>query len=200
MELLEGETLREKLERGAIPPRKAVDYAIQIARGLSAAHAKGIIHRDLKPENLFVTRDGQVKILDFGLARLRVAFQSGSEESATQVRPTLPGVVMGTAGYMSPEQVRGLDVDERTDIFALGTILYEMIAGRRAFIGASTVETMNAILTEDPPPLDGEIPGALERITFRCLEKEPEQRFASAHDLALALDALSGTTRSGPQL
>ncbi|HEV8432767.1 MAG TPA: protein kinase, partial [Thermoanaerobaculia bacterium] len=198
MELLEGETLREKLERGPVPPRKAIDYAIQIARGLSAAHEKGIIHRDLKPENLFVTRDGQVKILDFGLARLRLAMQSGSEQSATQVRPTSPGVVMGTAGYMSPEQVRGLDVDERTDIFALGTILYEMLAGRRAFAAASTVETMNAILKDDPPPLDGEIPGALERIIFRCLEKEREQRFGSAHDLAFALDALSGT-RSGPQ-
>jgi serine/threonine protein kinase len=198
MELLDGETLREKLERGPLPPRKAIDYAIQIARGLSAAHAKGIIHRDLKPENLFVTRDGHVKILDFGLARLRVAFQEGSDQSATQVRPTLPGVVMGTAGYMSPEQVRGLDVDERTDIFAFGTILYEMLTGRRTFTGASTVETMNAILTEDPPPIAGEVPGALERVIFRCLEKEREQRFGSAHDLAFALEAVS-VTRSGPQ-
>ena len=199
MELLEGETLREKLEHGPIPPRKAIDYAIQIARGLSAAHQKGVIHRDLKPENIFVTRDGHVKILDFGLAQLRNATQSSSVDGATAVRATAPGVVMGTAGYMSPEQVRGLNVDARTDIFALGAVVYEMIAGRRAFAGASPVETMNAILKEEPPHEDVEIAPAFERIIFRCLEKEPDQRFGSAHDLALALDALSAAGRSGPQ-
>ena len=193
MELLDGETLREKLANGPLPPRKAIEYAMQVASGLAAAHEKGVIHRDLKPENVFLTRDGRVKIFDFGLARLR--FPAGAPEGVTLVR-TSPGMVVGSAGYMSPEQVSGVEVDRRADVFALGTILYEMLSGRRAFRRESLVDTMNAILRDDPPPLDGNIPPALERIVFRCLEKEPAQRFDSAHDVELALDALSATTRS----
>jgi eukaryotic-like serine/threonine-protein kinase len=183
MELLEGETLREKMggevtgEGGRIPLRKVVDYSVQIANGLAAAHDKGIIHRDLKPENLFVTRDGRVKILDFGLAKLTGA-QDGADltDAPTQDQGTAPGTVMGTAGYMSPEQVRGGTLDHRTDIFSFGAVMYEMLSGRRAFRRDSAVETMNAILKEDPPEMDsgrlGVAPG-VERIVLRCLEKAP---------------------------
>jgi tetratricopeptide (TPR) repeat protein len=193
-ELLEGETLREQIKRGHLFLRKAIDYGVQIARGLAAAHEKGIVHRDLKPENLFVTKDGRVKILDFGLAKLSQP-QSSSEHSAlTLTEGTEPGVVMGTVGYMSPEQVRGQTADHRADVFAFGAILYEMLAEKRAFQKPTSPETMTAILNEDPPGISqitANIPPALQRVVRRCLEKNPEQRFQSASDLAFALDALS---------
>src|SRR5271170_7812623 len=193
-ELLEGETLREPIRRGRLAVRKAIDYGVQIARGLSAAHEKGIVHRDLKPENLFVTKDGRLKILDFGLAKLTQP-QSSSEHSAlTQTEGTEAGVVMGTVGYMAPEQVRGQGADHRADIFAFGAILYEMLAGKRAFQKPTSPETMTAILNEDPPGISQvatNLPPALQRVVHRCLEKNPEQRFQSASDLAFALDALS---------
>ena len=198
MELLDGATLREELTGPALPPRKAIDWGMQIARGLAAAHEKGIIHRDLKPENLFVTRDGRIKILDFGVAR--TAPPCDTVATATSLEPgggTEPGMVVGTAGYMSPEQVRAQPVDERSDIFSLGTVLYEMLSGARPFRGDSSVETMNAILTQDPPALDEPgraISPGLERIVRRCLEKRPADRFHSAHDVALALEATSGAT------
>ena len=198
-ELLEGETLREQIRRGHQSVRKAVDYGVQIARGLAAAHEKGIVHRDLKPENLFVTKDGRVKILDFGLAKLTQP-QAGSEHDApTLGGETEPGVVMGTVGYMSPEQVRGQTSDHRADIFAFGAILYEMLAGKRAFQRPTSPETMAAILNDDPPGISqvaANIPPALQRVVHRCLEKNPEQRFQSASDLAFALDALSETSSS----
>jgi WD40 repeat protein len=199
-ELLEGETLRAELAGGRLSPRRATEYAIQIARGLAAAHEKGIVHRDLKPENLFVTKDGRVKILDFGLAKL-TQMQAGpglQTNLPTANAATEPGVVMGTLGYMSPEQVRGKPADPRSDIFSFGAILYEMLSGKRAFLAGSAGETMAAILKEDPPDLSatsrGISPG-LERIVRHCLEKSPERRFHSAHDVAFALEALSG---SGP--
>src|SRR5437016_7667358 len=147
-ELLEGETLRERIEQGALPARKAMDFALQMARGLAAAHEKGIVHRDLKPENLFVTQDGRIKILDFGLAKLTHPEKPGVPltEIATETVGTEPGIVMGTVGYMSPEQVRGKPADERSDIFALGAVLYEMLSGRRAFHGETAADTMTAIL------------------------------------------------------
>jgi eukaryotic-like serine/threonine-protein kinase len=201
-ELLEGTTLRERLNSGPIGQRRAVDYALQIAHGLAAAHEKGVIHRDLKPENLFLTKDGRVKILDFGLARQNVlATAHASHEGATvgSLVPasTTPGVVMGTMGYMSPEQVRGDAVDGRSDIFAFGAVLYEVLSGQRAFKRDSSAETMAAVLKEDPPEFGTQtlIPGSTERITRRCLEKAPEQRFQSAKDLAFALEALSGTSQ-----
>ncbi len=198
-ELLEGETLREQIKLGRMPVRKAIDCAVQIARGLAAAHEKGIVHRDLKPENLFVTKDGRVKILDFGLAKL-IQPQSGSEhDAATLTEGTEPGVVMGTVGYMAPEQVRGQSTDHRADIFAFGAILYEMLAGKRAFQKPTSPETMTAILNEDPPAISQvttNVPPALQRVVHRCLEKNPEQRFQSASDLAFALEALSETSSS----
>jgi Tol biopolymer transport system component len=202
-ELLEGESLRELLRGGPVPSRKAGDYAVQIASGLAAAHEKGIVHRDLKPENLFITKDGRAKILDFGLAKLTQANSSGSGDEGLTVTgsPTMAGVVMGTAGYMSPEQVRGEAVDSRTDIFAFGAVLYEMISGQRAFHRDTAAETMTAILKEDPQDLAENtrlVSPALDRIVRRCLEKRPEQRFQSAQDLAFALGALTGTDASGP--
>ena len=199
-ELLDGETLRERLRRGPIPLRKMIDYAAQIAHGLAAAHDKGIVHRDLKPENLSITKDGRVKILDFGLARLVPSKQASGEE-ATVTQPTEPGQLLGTAGYMSPEQVRGETVDHRTDIFAFGTVLYEMIAGKQPFRKPTSAETMTAILNEDPPSLSqvrASTPPGLQRVVHRCLEKNPEQRFHSAHDLAFALEALSESGISPP--
>ena len=194
-ELLEGETLRGRISGGAVPVRKAIDWALQIAHGLAAAHGKGIVHRDLKPENLFVTKDGRVKILDFGLAKLTqsedVALQT---DLPTAAAATEPGVVLGTLGYMSPEQVKGMGTDARSDIFAFGTILYEMLSGTRAFHRGTAAETMVAILREEPPDLSAtnqsSSPG-LERIVRHCLEKNPEERFHSAHDLAFDLEALS---------
>jgi serine/threonine-protein kinase len=197
-ELLEGETLRTALAGEKLPPRKAIDYALQIAHGLAAAHEKGIVHRDLKPENLFVTRDGRVKILDFGLAKLmRTEAEPGATGLPTATGGTEPGVVLGTLGYMSPEQVRGRPADHRSDIFSFGVVLYEMLTGRRAFQGETPVETMHAILKEEPPGLAGSAPAvslALERIVRHCLEKSPEERFQSARDIAFALgEASSGS-------
>jgi Tol biopolymer transport system component len=196
-ELLEGETLRAAIAGGSLSMRKAVDYGAQIAEGLSAAHDHGIVHRDLKPENLFVTREGRVKILDFGLARQTIAPSSDDTHSPTQSPGTEPGTVMGTVGYMSPEQVRGRPADARSDIFSFGAVLYEMVSGRRAFQGESAAETMHAILKEEPPDLletTRALPPALERIVSHCLEKRPEQRFQSAHDLAFDLKALATAT------
>jgi Tol biopolymer transport system component len=203
-EMLEGETLRERLASGALPVRKVVDYATQIARGLAAAHEKGIVHRDLKPENVFLTKAGHVKILDFGLAKLteRARPIEIVSEAPTVSQRTDPGTVLGTVGYMSPEQARGQATDPRSDIFSFGAILYEMLSGRRAFRGDSSVETLNAILKEEPPELSrtgADVPPSLERILRRCLEKNPDERFRSAHDLAFALDAVSGLSGSGPQ-
>ena len=199
-ELLEGEELRERLNEGAIPIRKTIDYAQQIVGGLSAAHERGVTHRDLKPENLFVTKDDRIKILDFGLAKLRErAPDMHGSEDATKKALTDPGVVMGTVGYMSPEQVRGHAADGRSDIFSFGVILYEMLTGRRAFSGDSVIETMHSILKEDVPDLDesgARVPPALEKLMRRCLEKKPEHRFHSAHDLGFALDAIASPTSS----
>jgi serine/threonine protein kinase len=203
-ELLEGEELRAQLppqsDAGAIAPRKAVDYARQIADGLAAAHAKGIVHRDMKPENLFVTTDGRVKILDFGLAKLKPQrYEPVGSDIATQKKITDPGTVMGTVGYMSPEQVRGQEADHRTDIFSFGVILYEMLSGRRTFQGDSAADVMSAILKEEPPELgetNAKISPALDKIVRRCLEKKPEHRFHSAHDLGFALEALSTPSSS----
>jgi serine/threonine protein kinase/Tol biopolymer transport system component len=198
-ELLEGETLRARLSAGALSARKAVDYALQIAGGLAAAHEKRIIHRDLKPENIFITHDGRVKILDFGLAKLTEPAHDTEPQTDVLTRRvnTDPGAVMGTVGYMSPEQVRGKSVDHRSDIFSLGVILYEMLSGKRAFRGDSAIETLNAILKEDPLELslsNSQINSALEKVVMHCLEKRPEQRFQSARDVAFALEALSGLT------
>src|ERR1700728_4022721 len=193
-ELLEGSTLREPLQRGALPIRKAIDYGVQIARGLAAAHEKGIVHRDLKPENVFVTKDGRVKILDFGLARLLPQRGEVEVNAPTLSDLTDPGTVMGTVGYMSPEQVSGKPADHRADIFAFGAILYEMLTGNRAFQKPTSAETMTAILNEDPPGVAQLVPlspPAVQRVIHRCLEKNPEQRFQSASDLAFALEALS---------
>src|SRR5215469_5571096 len=195
-ELLEGSTLRDQLLRGPLPVRKAVDYAIQIAHGLAAAHEKGIVHRDLKPENLFLTKDGRIKILDFGLAKLIHGPEVSESSSPTLTEGTEPGVTLGTVGYMSPEQVRGKVADNRADLFAFGAILYEMLTGRRAFHKPTSAETMSAILNEDPSAISQLTPGispALHKVVQRCLEKNPEQRFHSASDLAFALEALSDT-------
>ncbi|HWC66109.1 MAG TPA: protein kinase, partial [Thermoanaerobaculia bacterium] len=198
MELLEGETLRARLEASALPQRKSVEIAVAIARGLAAAHEKGIVHRDLKPENVFLTRDGRVKILDFGLAK-KIGPEEAATNAPTSPAGTEPGTVMGTVGYMSPEQVRGRDLDHRTDIFSFGAILYEMLSGKRAFRGDSHVETMNAILKEEPPELvesGRNVSPALDRIVRHCLEKNPESRFHSAGDVAFDLESLS--TASAP--
>jgi serine/threonine protein kinase len=196
-ELLQGQSLRDKLNGNPLPFRKAVEYALQIARGLSAAHEKGIVHRDLKPENIFITREGVVKILDFGLAKLTHPDPSGASVSETET-----GIVMGTVVYMSPEQVRGAKVDHRSDIFAFGAILYEMLSGKRPFQGESQIEVMHAIIKEDPPELtsiSAAIPPSMDRLVRRCLEKSPDQRFQSSSDLAFALDTLSSpTVSSGP--
>jgi len=201
-ELLEGETLRERLATGAdgaqnqtaLSARKALDIGRQIALGLAAAHAAGIVHRDLKPENVFLTTDGRVKILDFGLARM-IERESG-DNLPTALQVTNPGTVLGTVGYMSPEQVRGKPADARSDLFALGAILFELVGGRRAFARDSSADTMAAILKEDPPDLSGSgvvIPPALDRVMRRCLEKSPDERFQSARDLAFAIEAIDGS-------
>ncbi|HEY0701202.1 MAG TPA: protein kinase [Candidatus Acidoferrales bacterium] len=200
-ELLDGRSLREQLDElhgGALPVRKTIDYTRQICDGLAAAHNRGIVHRDLKPDNIFCTREGRIKILDFGLAKQTPA----ASEAATLTGDapisahTQPGMVMGTVGYMSPEQVRGTPTDHRSDIFSLGAILYEMLSGQRAFKRDTTAETMTAILREEPPELSGtnvSMSPGLQRIVHRCLEKEPAQRFQSAADLGFALEALSGS-------
>jgi serine/threonine protein kinase/Tol biopolymer transport system component len=197
-ELLEGETLRDRLNRGAINPRKAVDIASQIANGLAAAHEKGIVHRDLKPENIFGTRDGRIKILDFGIAKLT---RAGGEGPTFQPAATEPGMVMGTVGYMSPEQVRGEPVDQRSDIFAFGAIVYEMLSGSRAFKRNSSIETLSAILKEDPPELidiSPNIPPSLDRLVRRCMEKDRDLRFQTARDLAFNLETMSTTAQAPP--
>jgi serine/threonine protein kinase len=196
-ELVEGETLRTRLEAGALPQRRAVGYALQIARGIAAAHARGIVHRDLKPENVMITRDEQVKILDFGLAK--PVDLGPSDATRGPSLATGAGLVLGTFGYMAPEQVRGLQVDHRTDIFAFGAVLYEMLSGARAFRADTAADTMSAILSQDPPDLDIarlSISPGIERIVRRCLEKNPELRFQSANDLAFALETLSNTSSS----
>ncbi len=198
-ELLEGETLRDRLRHGPLPLRKTVDYGIQIADGLAAAHKKGIVHRDLKPENLFLVKDGRVKILDFGVAKI---LQSDDEDAPgvdSAHLPTLgtkPGVVLGTWGYMSPEQVRGQVVDQRSDIFALGAILHEMVTGKHTFGRPTSADTISAILHDEPPAISLTVPRmplGLQRVIDRCLEKNADQRFQSASDLAFALEALSDT-------
>jgi dipeptidyl aminopeptidase/acylaminoacyl peptidase len=195
MELVEGETLRERMRTGGISAREALDVAVQIARGLAAAHARGIVHRDLKPENVVVAKDGRVKILDFGLAKLSPLAPAGDELSSAGTRSLLTeaGAVFGTVGYMSPEQVCGEPVDGRSDIFSFGTLLYELLAGKNPFRSATPAETMTAILRHDAPPLAGVTP-ALSQIVARCLEKKPERRFHSAEDLAFALESSSGAT------
>ncbi len=199
-ELLEGETLRNRIGGTPVAQRRAIDYALQIANGLAAAHEKGIIHRDLKPDNIFITNDGRLKILDFGLAKLtQVDGDQAQTDIPTRRVDTDPGVVMGTVGYMSPEQLKGKAVDQRSDLFSFGAILYEMLSGRRAFHRESVAETMSAILKEDPPELtdtNKTVSPALERIVSHCLEKNPEGRFHSARDIAFALEALSGSTTS----
>jgi Tol biopolymer transport system component len=193
MELLEGQTLRDRLDGGPVPVRKAIEIALQIAHGLAAAHARGIVHRDLKPANVFVGHDGHVKILDFGVAKALAVGPDAGETVAPKDGDTAPGLVVGTVGYMSPEQITGAPVDQRTDIFAFGSIVYEMLSGRRAFNRVSTAETIAAILKEDVPDLTpaAAVPAPLERIVRRCLEKNPAERFHSAHDIGIALEALS---------
>ncbi|HEU5248676.1 MAG TPA: protein kinase [Thermoanaerobaculia bacterium] len=196
-ELLDGHTLRERLEGGTVTPRKAIEWALQIAQGLAAAHEKGIVHRDLKPENVFVTAGGHVKILDFGLARAVVPDPAETASTAgTLAEATEPGTVLGTVGYMSPEQVRGKPADTRSDIFAFGALVYEMLTGRRAFQAESAVETMSAILTEEPAEFGASseraVPAGLQRIVRRCLEKSPSERFQNARDLGFAIEAVSG--------
>ncbi len=201
MELLEGETLRGKLDTGPIPQRQALDYALQIAKGLSAAHEKGVVHRDLKPENVFVMTDGHVKILDFGLVK-RIEATSTEEETSGPAQ-TARGTVMGTTGYMSPEQARGLPVDHRSDLFSFGAILYELLSGKKAFKKATASDTMAAILRDEPPALSasgGGIPPALDNVVRHCLEKNQEDRFQSAKDIVFALSVASTSSfPSGPQ-
>jgi eukaryotic-like serine/threonine-protein kinase len=195
-ELLDGETLRSRLNAGPLPVRKAVEYALQIARGLAAAHDHGIFHRDLKPENIFITRDGHVKILDFGLAKLTMPEPgaTGLSAQATLDSVTGRGVLLGTLGYMSPEQCRGVTIDARSDIFSFGAVHYEMISGKRAFRGDTTADTISSILKEEPPDFSAtgrDVPPLLERIVHHCLEKDPPARFQSARDIAFALESLS---------
>lgn len=200
-ELLEGETLREALAGSPLPPRQATDYAMQIAHGLAAAHEKSIVHRDLKPENLFVTRDGRVKILDFGLAKLTQSVTTSSTMAPTGAVGTAAGMLLGTIGYMAPEQIRGTAVDHRADVFAFGAVFYEMLTGSRAFHGQSPADTISAILKEEPPAL---APGAaaiaapLQRVVQRCLEKTPERRFHSMLDVAYAIEAATVHSGSAP--
>ena len=200
-ELLQGETLRDRMATGALGTRKAVEYGVQIARGLAAAHEKGIVHRDLKPENLFLTQDGLVKILDFGIAKLG---RAGDEKSGTDIETlshtgTSPGTMLGTVGYMSPEQVRGLPADHRSDLFSFGAVLFEMVTGKRAFKGTTPADTLSAILREDPtetPASGPALPPGLLRVVRRCLEKAPEDRFQTARDLAFALEGATTESRA----
>jgi serine/threonine protein kinase/Tol biopolymer transport system component len=199
-ELLEGQTLRERIRSGPLASRKAIDYALQVARGLAAAHGKGIVHRDLKPENLLLTSDDRVKILDFGLAKLTRPETDSSADAATVQVNTEPGQIMGTVGYMSPEQVRGKAADHRSDIFSFGSILYEMLSGQCAFQGDTPADTMSAILKEEPAELSEtarHVSPALERMVRHCLEKNPAQRFQSAGDLAFDLESLTESSVLG---
>src|SRR5262249_51711037 len=188
-ELLEGATVRTHVGRAALPWRKAVEVGIAIAEGLAAAHSKGIVHRDLKPENIFLTEDGRVKILDFGLAR---SSGTSAAEKAQAETVTEAGVVLGTVGYMSPEQIRGMPAEARSDIFSLGCVLYEMVAARRAFSRETSAQTLAAILEAQPAPTGKQVPASLENVIAQCLEKNPQQRFHSAHDLAFDLRATLG--------
>ena len=194
-ELLEGETLRSVLRRGPVPPTTALAWGDEIAEGLAAAHERGIVHRDLKPENVFVTTAGHIKILDFGLARLDPPSGLPPAAVSTASDLTEPLAVLGTVGYMSPEQVRGWSADARSDVFALGAVLYEMVTATRPFHGATTVETLNNILNADPRPWspNSAVPPALWRVVVRCLDKHPDRRFQSARDVAFALEAIGGT-------
>lgn len=196
MELLDGESLREKLKNGPISQRRAIEIAVQLANGLAAAHGKGIIHRDLKPENIFITRDGHTKILDFGLSKRTEILHESLTHAPTEAGHTAPGMILGTVGYMSPEQVRGLPLDFRTDIFSFGAVLYEMLSGTAAFRRETASDTMSAILRDEPPDLSEtkKISVALDRIVRHCLEKDPERRFGSAADIAFDLEATSQTS------
>jgi Tol biopolymer transport system component len=197
-ELLEGESVRERLRSGPLSLRKAIDCALQIARGLAAAHDKGIVHRDLKPDNIFITRDGRVKLLDFGLAKLTQAAPTLGDSETRTIQSEV-GTVLGTMGYISPEQVRGKAADARSDLFAFGAVLYEMISGKRAFHGETAADTMSAILHTEPPELtetNRNVPPALDRIVRHCLEKNPEERFHSAHDVAFDLETLTSVSSS----
>jgi len=190
MELLEGEPLRQRIPSGGVGWQKAVEIGVAVADGLAAAHTKGIVHRDLKPENIFLTADGRVKILDFGLAQVKEPVQENAETANLTPAGTIPGTIMGTVGYMAPEQVKGLPADARSDIFALGCVMYEMLAGQQAFRRNSTAETYAAILMEEPPSLSMAgvaAPAELERTVRRCLEKSAGERFQSASDLAYNL-------------
>jgi len=196
-ELLEGDTLRQRITPSGMPTRKAVDLAVQLAHGLAAAHERGIVHRDLKPENIFITRSGRLKILDFGLAKLRRPRELAETVDGVSAAHTGVGQVLGTAGYMSPEQVKGEKVDHRSDIFSFGSILSEMLSGQRAFKRETGAETMMAILNDEPPELSarsGVVPPALERIVRHCMEKQPGQRFQSAQDIAFDLETLSSVS------
>src|SRR5262245_31186086 len=196
-ELLDGETLRLRLVKGPLPGARAVEVGAQIATGLAAAHDKGIVHRDLKPDNIFLTRDGRLKILDFGIAKLTA--HAGADGPTFQMAATEPGMVLGTVGYMSPEQVRGESVDQRSDIFSLGAIFYEMLSGIRAFKRNSSIETLNAILKEEPSDLTDMLPSlppAVEKLVRRCLEKDRDQRFQHARDLSFNLETLSAMSSS----
>ena len=198
-ELLEGKTLRQLQEGKPLPQRKAIDLALQVANGLAAANDKRVVHRDLKPENLFITKDGRLKILDFGLAKLTHPNHSDGASMTALTTETRSAVVLGTVGYMSPEQVRGQLADHRSDIFSLGAVLYEMLSGQRAFKHSTSIETLNAILNEDPPKFpesSTKISPAIEKVMRSCLEKDAEHRFQSARDLALALEAVSESTGS----
>jgi serine/threonine-protein kinase len=190
-ELLEGETLRATIERGPLGLTRTAELALQLTAGLAAAHGRGIVHRDLKPENIFLTNDGLVKILDFGLAK--AAAQAGPHDEVTRASDTLAGIIVGTVGYMAPEQVRGEPADPRSDLFALGTILYEMVSGRRAFHGQSPADTMSAVLRDEPPDLTvpAATPPALARIIRRCLDKDPDGRFQAARDVRFALESMA---------
>jgi serine/threonine protein kinase len=199
-ELLEGETLRQRITPTGMPARKAIELGVQLANGLATAHEQGIVHRDLKPENIFITRSGRLKILDFGLAKLRKPQSLNETVDATVAAETSAGQVLGTVGYMSPEQVRGDIADHRSDIFSFGSILYEMLNGQRAFKRNTGAETMTAILNEDPPEFSvksGAIAPALERIVHHCMEKQPGQRFQSAHDIAFDLVGIEHFWRGG---
>src|ERR1035441_5937665 len=200
-ELLKGQSLGERLRGGPLPIRKVVDYALQIARGLVAAHDRGIVHRDLKPDNIFITNDGRVKILDFGLAKLTRP-EAGIDDQ-TKTMQSDPGTVLGTVGYMSPEQVRGKETDARSDLFSFGAVLYEMISGKRAFKGDSSADVLSAILKEEPPDVteaNQNVSPALDRVVRHCLEKNPAERFQSAHDLAFNLEALTGISKVASEI